>query len=180
MTHKETAVFMGILKEAYPRFYADKNESELRMSIKFWEEFLSDVTLDVAIPALKRYIATNKWVPTVADIREAIAEISYPPLPDASEAWFEVTQAIGRYGYNNHEEAYKSMSELTLIAVKRMGWRKLCMSENDIADRSNFNKIYESLTKRIETERLIPASIQQSVLAIQETMALPVPTLSHT
>ena len=180
MTHKETAVFLGILKEAYPRFYADKNEGELRMSIKFWEEFLSDVTFAVAIPALKRFIATNKWLPTVADIREAIAEISYPPLTDASEAWFEVTQAIGRYGYNNHEEAYKSMSDLTLMAVKRMGWRKLCMSDNDISDRSNFNKIYEGLTQRIETERLIPANVQQSVLAVQGTLALPAPTLSQT
>ena len=180
MTHKETAVFLGILKEAYPRFYADKNEDELRMSIKFWEEFLSDVTLNVAIAALKRYISTSKWLPTVADIREAIAQISYPPLPDASEAWFEVTQAIAVYGYNNHEEAYKSMSDLTLTAVKRMGWRKLCMSDNDVSDRSNFNKIYEGLTKRIETERLIPASVQQSVLAVRDVMALSVPETIQT
>jgi len=148
MTHKETATLLGILSAAYPRFYANMTHASIAEAVEVWAVMLSDVSFDTAKLALQRLIATNKFPPSIAEMRESIAAIIYTPLPDSGDAWGEVIAAIREYGYYRQSEALASMREPVRMAVQRMGWRELCMSENDMADRAHFLRIYETINQK--------------------------------
>jgi hypothetical protein len=68
--------------------------------------------------------------------------------------------------YFRQEEALASMREATRLTVQRMGWRELCMSENGMADRAHFLRIYESMEKRTKEENQLPASLKESIAMI--------------
>lgn len=53
-----------------------------------------------------------------------------------------VARAIRDYGYNNSDKALASMPEDVRFVVKQLGWTDLCLSENAMADRAHFLKIY--------------------------------------
>ena len=172
MTVQETAVLMGILEEAYPRFYADKDDDAAERTVRFWAGFLSDTPLEIATLALQRLIVTCKFPPTVAEMRESIAAVQYAPMPDAGEAWAEVNRAISQYGYYRPEEGIASLSEMTRAAVQRMGWRELCTAplEHEMANRAHFLKIYGVMEKRINDERLLPPALKDAIANIGQTM----------
>lgn len=48
--------------------------------------------------ALQEYMLTNKFKPTVAELREIYAELVSPAISDWSEGWEKVSKAIGYYG----------------------------------------------------------------------------------
>ena len=85
-----------------------------------------------------RLIATIKFPPTIAEMRESISTVVHSALPDSGDACGEVIISISHYGYYHQEEALASMREPLRLAVKLMGWGDLCMSENGMADRAHF------------------------------------------
>ena len=172
MTQKETAILLSILKAAYPRFYADMPHESVMEIVELWAVMLSDVDFDVAKLALQRLIATSKFPPSIAEVRESIAAIMYKSIPDAGDAWGEVIVAIREYGYYRQQEALASMREPTRMAVQRMGWRELCMSENDMADRAHFLRIYESMERRTYEQRQLPVALRDNIAMICQSIGI--------
>jgi len=170
MTQKETAYLLSILRAAYPRFYYDVSPDDLKISVDTWTVMLSDTSIEIATVALQRLIATSKFPPTIAEMRESISAVIHPALPDSGDAWGEVIKAIGQYGYYRTEEALASMREPVRLAVKRMGWRELCMSENGMADRAHFLRIYETMEKRTKEENLLPVALKDAIATIGQSM----------
>ena len=120
--------------------------------------------------ALQRLIAISKFPPTIAEMRESIAAVQCPTLPDAGDAWGEVNDAIRNYGYYRQAEALTSMREPVRLAVQRMGWRDSCMSENGMADRAHFLRIYESMEKRTREQNLLPAALKETIAKIGQAI----------
>ena len=170
MTQKETAMLLGILRAAYPRFYLDISHDDLKISVDTWTVMLSDTTLEIATIALQRLIATSKFPPTIAEMRESISSVVNPSMANSGEAWGEVNKAIRKYGYYRQLEGMASLSEPTRLAVERMGWRELCMSENHMADRAHFLRIYESLEKRTKENNQLPIALQSAIASIGLSM----------
>ena len=170
MTQKKVAYLLSILRAAYPRFYYDVSPEDLKISVETWAAMLSDTSLEVATIALQRLIATSKFPPTIAEMRESISAVIHPTLPDSGDAWGEVIRAINHYGYYRPEEALASMREPVRLAVKRMGWRDLCMSENGMADRAHFLRIYETMEKRTKEDNLLPAPLKDAIAMIGQSM----------
>jgi hypothetical protein len=166
MTQKETAYLLSILRAAYPRFYYDVSPDDLKISVDTWTVMLSDTSLEIATVALQRLIATSKFPPTIAEMRESISAVIHPTMPDSGDAWGEVVSAISKYGYYRPEEALASMREPVRLAVKCMGWRELCMSENGMADRAHFLRIYETMEKRTKEDNLIPVALKMQSLQL--------------
>ena len=168
MTRTETTALLGLLRTAFPRFYSDMGDESnaLKETVEIWHLMLSDTTFDVAQVALYKLIATCKFPPSIAEMRECIAVVINPAIPDPGEAWMEVTTAISYYGYMRQEEALASMSKYTRKTVERIGWRALCHGENEMADRAHFFKIYETMVRRIEQDRLLPTGLQEAITAM--------------
>lgn len=162
MTFDEFKTLAKGLKSAYttPNFLPDE------YSIKVWFKFLEDLPCDLATLAVQKYIATNKYPPTIADIRETVANMMVGS-PDWSESWKQVMKLISLYGLPNEAKAYEAMDDTTREAVKRLGWKNLCMSQNQTADRANYRMVYEAVIKDQKASLSLPDNLKMKLSNIK-------------
>ena len=100
MDKKEFALFASALRT----YYSKENLLPNSQAMELWFRQLMDIPYPVAEATLNKWVATNKWSPSIAEIRELAAEIQNGKLPDWGEAWEETCKAISRYGYYRPKE----------------------------------------------------------------------------
>lgn len=171
MTKREFGLFAAAIRTYYPRENILPNEQ----AHDLWFRQLQDVPYPVAEAVLAKWVATNKWSPSIADIRDGVAEIQNGgPAPDWGEAWDQAMNAIRRFGSYDEDGALASLPPLTRETVRRLGYKSLCWSENQVADRANFRQVYEILSKRkVETDK-IPLPVRETLKALTASFAKPV------
>lgn len=165
MNKKEFGLFASALKTYFPRETALLPNNE---ALELWFLQLQDIPFPVAEVALNKWVATIKWSPSIADIREMAASIQYGDLPEWGAAWEKVLRCIREYGSYNEKKALDSLDELTRTAVKRIGFRSICLSENITADRANFRLIFEQLVEQKKKEQQMSLALQESIRGIQQ------------
>lgn len=171
MTDKEIATVLGIIKTAYPRFYMNITKDEALNVMLVWKEMFADVPLEILTTAVKSLISHFKYPPSIADIREEIAKIVMPDHQmTADEAWGEAHKAVKSFGYYKEAEALATLKPIVADLVRRMGYKDLCMSENVMADRAHFIKLFDNLKERERKETLIPLATRERILQIQENV----------
>lgn len=163
MTFKEFAYLANLIRTTYPREKIFPNNE----SMEIWFEMLQDIPFQAASAGLKKWIATEKWSPSIADIREMAVSVTSLPTPDWGQGWQEVIKAIGRYGYMRESEALASMSPQTAEAVKRIGWQAICESENPETLRAQFRQVYEISEKREKQDAQLPQSLKNVIAQFQ-------------
>ena len=168
MTKQEFAIFAMALKTYYPRENLLPNEQAMDL----WFIQLQDIPYQVAEVGLNKWVALNKWSPSIADIREMTSGITRGEIPDWGEAWAEVQRSIRKYGSYRAQEAIESLSPITKKAVQRIGFMNLCMSDNEVADRAHFQKIYEILVEREKKDAMLPAQLKDRLLEMRGTFLL--------
>jgi hypothetical protein len=149
-----------LLKSAYPR------QTFGPETVRVYQMTLSEINPELLQAAVLKHISTSKWFPTVAEIRAAVVEIVLQTAnqPTALEAWGIVIKEIRRVGHWRRPD----LPPAILKAVNDIGgWRQLCMSENNTADRARFVEAYTSRQQRL-AHRLqqLPA-----VTAVEEKLA---------
>lgn len=164
MTRSEFAIFAAALKTYYPREQLLPNEQAMEL----WYQRLEDIPAKVAEAALNMWVTTNKWSPSIADIREAAAKVTHGDITDWGEAWESVRRVISRYGSYNPKAALSELDDLTRECVKRLGYTDLCISTNQMADRANFRVIYEQLANRKRLEAQTPPALQELVQLLRD------------
>lgn len=171
MTRQEFWQFAAAIRTYYSRENILPNEQAMEL----WYRQLQDIPFPVAEAILAKWVATNKWSPSIADIRDGVAEIQNGgPAPDWGEAWDQAMNAIRRFGSYDVDGALASLPPLTRETVRRLGYKSLCWSENQVADRANFRQVYEILSKRkVETDK-IPLPVRETLKALTASFAKPV------
>lgn len=164
MTKQEFAVFASALRTYYPKEALLPNQQAMEL----WYRELQDIPYTVAEAGLRQWVATNKWSPTIADIREMTANVSHGEIADWGDAWEKVLRAISRYGSYNEAKALESMDEMTRTCVKRLGFKNICLSENIATDRANFRMIYENLADRKKKEQQTSVTLRTLIEGIQQ------------
>jgi len=162
MTFNEFKVLVKGMKAVYtsPNFLPDAD------SVKIWYRLLQDMPYELANVAIQRHMATNKFPPTIADIRAAAVE-TMDRTRDWSDGWERFRRAVGKYGYYQQDAALASMDETTRRVVKRLGWKQLCESENQMQDRANFRMVYEQEAQRKNETAVLPAKLQEQMARLQ-------------
>ena len=138
-------------------------------AFKVWYSLLQDRDYTIAQAAIQKYMLINEFPPTIADIRKNAVSVQAGDKKTWSEGWEEVMKAIGNFGSYREEEALESMSEITRKAVKKLGFRNICLSENITADRANFRTIYEQMAENEYTAKQIPLNLSKLIESIQQT-----------
>ena len=163
MTFDDWKIIAKGLKSAYTyeKFLPDAD------ALNVWFELLKDIEYQILNMACQQYISTNKFAPTIADLRELCSNTVNGELPDYGKAWEEVLMAIRKCGMYQEDLAFERMSEQTRQVVKRMGFKNLCTSENVTADRANFRMIYEQISQRKKTDMQIPQNVKNAISAVQ-------------
>ena len=157
MNKKEFALFASALRTYYPREKLLPNEQAMEL----WFNQLQDIPYKLAELTLNTWVATNKWSPSIADIREKATGLTQGEAKDWGEAWREVLRAINIYGSYQELEALESMDETTRRVVERLGFRNICMSEDIQIDRANFRMIYEQEIQRAKENAQLPQKLKE-------------------
>ena len=105
MTAKEFGFLADAIKTYFPRDNVLPTENAMRL----WYSELKDIPYQLAHTALRKYVSTNKFAPTIADIREQVAELNDQNEEELNEtaAWVLVLKAIRRSTYYSDEEFAK-------------------------------------------------------------------------
>lgn len=105
MTAKEFGFLADAIKTYFPRDNVLPTENAMRL----WYEELKDIPYQLAHLALQKYVCTNKFAPTIADIREQVAELNKQNEEELNEtaAWSIAWKAICNSGYHAEEEFAK-------------------------------------------------------------------------
>ena len=163
MTKQEFAKIAMALRTYYPKEQIIPNE----IAMELWYQELADIPFDVAQLTLRKWVSTNKWSPSIAEIRELAATVTDGELPDWGDGWAQVQRAFGRYGRDRKSEALASFDPITRKAVEYLGWRELCNSENPMQDRANFRQCFEAVAKREQLDRQTALPLHDAVAAIR-------------
>lgn len=146
--------------------YTSQNFLPDAESVKIWYQLLKDIPYELANVSIQKHMATNKFPPTVAEIRSGAAGIASKPR-DWSDGWECFRKAVSRFGYYRREEAFTSMDEITRKVVRRLGWKELCMSENIMQDRANFRMVYEQEQNRAMERAMLPEGLRKQMDMLQ-------------
>lgn len=166
MNKKEFMLFASALKTYYPKEKLIPNEQ----AIELWYMQLQDIPYKLAEVVLNKWVATNKWSPSIADIREQATLLTNKEAnKDWGEAWNDVIKNIRYYGYYRADEALDHLNGITKEVVKRIGYTNLCQSDNATADRANFRDIYNTLLEREKQDKQLPPAIKQLIDNIPKT-----------
>lgn len=147
MNKTEIANLLALCASAYPHVAITKETAIV------YAEMLADLELSVAMQAVKKLIATSQYFPTVAAIREQCASIATPFAPSLASAWAEVTYQVRHVGHGKQPEwSHPSIA----TTVDTLGWRELCMSENQAVMRAHFWKVYEAIAREQRMDAILP------------------------
>lgn len=162
MTFDEFKILVKGMKAVYtsPNFLPDAD------SVKIWYRLLGDMPYELANIATQRHMATNKFPPTVAEIRQAAVQTVDTPQ-NWADGWEQFRRAVSKFGYYQQEVALASMDETTRKVVKRLGWKQLCESENLMQDRANFRMVYEQEAQRKNETAALPIRLQEQIASLQ-------------
>lgn len=128
-----------------------------------WYALLGDLDYEVCAAAIKKYILLNKFPPTVAEIRELSSNITHGEPIAWGSSWECVMKAIRKYGFYQEQEAIESLDPLTRRCVQTIGFQNLCLSENLMADRAHYQRVFESYSKQDQTERKMPLALTDEI-----------------
>lgn len=175
MSKKEFATIAVGIKAAYPQSEVMPDNA----SLEFWYKMLGDIDYTVLQNAVLEHIGTSAFVPRISELRQKCMERMNPMITDWGEAWEEVQLAIRRYGSYREVEAMESLSKLTAVAVRRLGFRNLCMSENIVADRAHFQRIYEGMVKEQKRQLQLPQSVRDERTQMIESHTEVIPQVAE-
>ena len=159
MKTSESVALIAGLSAAYPR------QTITPESVKVYARMLEDLDPKLAGDAVRHWIATSPYFPTIADIRGLVAERA-TGLPSPEEAWLEVADNVRRVDSSNNETWWPEWSCREVSAAVRAlgGIVTLHDSSNPSTDRAHFMRLYESVRKKaVVTANLEPLELTTAV-----------------
>ena len=171
MERSEFSILVKAMKAVYsdPKFIADKD------AFNVWYELLKDIPYAMCEASLHKYMATNKYPPTIADIRQSALEIATPDVMGEAEAWALVYKAICNSTYHAREE----FDKLPVDCQKAIGspsilreWAGLATDEVNTVIQSNFMRVYKTTAKKTQEYKQLPESTRKIIEKISEQSSI--------
>lgn len=129
-------------------------------TIKAGEHLLLDLPAQAVLAAVRQLAAEGeRFAPNPGQVRRRAVELTAPAIPSADEALAEVYEQMAKVGsYGTPEWSHPAIK----AAVDAMGgWWGLCRSEDTMADRAHFLKIYGSVEHRHQNEQLVAPTVTE-------------------
>lgn len=140
------------------------------LTVNVWFQLMQDIEYKQASTAVALWLATQKYPPTVADIREkcisAYKLFEIPLTPE--EAWGNLIKAVRKYGHTMESDAANTLDQRIWKIVERFGWDYWCQMPMDKESTyfAQFRSAYENEDKRVAQVAQIPASIRNALQGI--------------
>lgn len=135
-----------------------------------WYDLLKDIDYETLTIAVKAYCSTGTFAPKPADIRALVVE-TITPYSDWSEGWSLVLRSISKFGMYQEAEALAWIAAFDRTAsesIRRLGYKNLCLAEEQMSFRANFRRIYESQKDREKFYSKLPPESKKKMLESKE------------
>jgi hypothetical protein len=159
MTRDEMKVVMGILQDAYPRFYTGKDKFELTRALDLWSEMFKEHNAKVVVEAVKMLVMESPYPPVIADVKARIDILIKPQEVSGAEVWGKVLKAIGNSNYSSTVEFEKLPQEAQRIVrepSQLKQWALMDMETLNSVVSSNFLRQYAAIQKSDKQRENIP------------------------
>lgn len=164
MERKEFKTLVKGMKAVYaqPTFIPDQD------AFNVWYELLRDLSYEQVNIAIQKYMLTEKFPPTIADIRTKANDIVAKIEESMSEleAWSLVSKAISNSGYHAEEE-FDKLPEVCQRAVGNpQNLKEWAMMESDsvaTVEQSHFIRNYRVAVQRMQEDAKIPDHIKVAI-----------------
>lgn len=169
MEREEFKTLVKGMKAVYaqPTFIPDQD------AFNVWYELLKDVPYVQANIAIQKYMLTEKFPPTIADIRTKANDIVAKVEESMSEleAWSLVSKAISNSGYHAEEEFDKLPEACQRAVGNPSNLKEWAMMESDkvaTVEQSHFIRNYRVAVQRMQEEAKIPDHVKAAIASMRE------------
>lgn len=167
MTEAEAAKIVTVVLSAYPSQATRLSEDAAEPMISTYALLLADIDYEMANRAVCVLVQTEKFMPSVSEIRAACIEIERGPQRPGGDAWGDVI-ALRKFA---NLETIKQVDPITLKICQQFGWIEyrtlwrggadieqwhVVSGENEAADRARFIDLYDQLNKQAHRETVAP------------------------
>ena len=164
MERDEFKILVKSMKAVYaqPTFLPDQD------AFNVWYALLKDLPYELASMAVQKHMLTEKFPPTIADLRAKANEVVERPAEEMSEleAWALVRKAIGNSNYHAEEE-FARLPKVCRIAVgSPANLREWAMTDSDqvaSVEQSHFIRNYRTAAKRMTEDRKLPPAFRERI-----------------
>lgn len=142
-----------------PKFIADKDAFDV------WYSLLQDLDYDISSLAIQKYMMSNRFPPTIADIREHYNSFTTTQELNEMEAWSIVSKAIRNSVYHSVDE-YSKLPTLVQRAVGQHEQLRIWALDeeyNESVVSSNFMRSYRMEIAREREISKMPKSISTMI-----------------
>lgn len=154
--------------------YSNFKGASTKEALNAWYDSLKDLSEEDFTKAVKIYVSTEEYPPTIAGIRKLASKNR---VKDFSDAWGILTKSVTLYGIYRADEAMnwiKSQDETTYQVVKALGYRNYCISdETDFTYRANFRMMYEEKAESAKKYNALPGDLQKALQDITPSLKMP-------
>ena len=162
MTREEFSIIVKGLKAVYTQqtFIPDKD------AFNVWYELLKDIDYANCNMAVQRYIISERFPPTIADIRDYVFknDKSNNGLNE-SYAWSLVRKAISDSSYHS-EERFNELPETIQKAVGSANQLRIWATDSDFNDgvvQSNFLRSYRQVIETNQKMEILPQNLRNMI-----------------
>jgi hypothetical protein len=162
VTRNEFKVLVKAMKAVYANdtFIPDQD------AFNVWYELLKDLPYEVANLSVQKYMVTERFPPTIADIRKHANEIVSDETDELNEAaaWGLVYKAIGNSIYN----AEKEFEKLPLACRRAVGspqmlrsWAQMDMDTVQSYQKDRFMRTYRREMDALKEQAKLPPAMRK-------------------
>lgn len=165
MSRDNIIAILGILRTAYPRFYANMKKTEAEETISLWQEMFSDTDIRILTIAVKRLITHFEFPPTIADVKKEILKITTKQESNI-DYWQEVLKMMSNALYMKKEE-FDNYSDIckrffgNVDNLRSYGVMEKQEAINNIQPR--FLKYAENYQKQEKENMMLPSNYKEMV-----------------
>lgn len=176
MTEAEAQKLVTVLVTAFPTTMVRLSAEQQKLTMGTFRRMLGDLDYPVANAAVERLLATAKFMPTVAEMRDTALSLTAGELTAGGEAWGSVLKAIAEQGaYRVPGTDFVFRDPVTAQCVASLGWQNLCLSDNQPSERARFIELYEQLAsrgRRLKLSEGLPAMQRYRALQQRDPAAI--------
>lgn len=164
MTEAQISKLVAALAAAFPAAKGDGG------TVAIYQRMLVDLDHSAANAAIERLIATSKWLPTIAEIREAALTLGVGEVRPGGHAWGEVTREATRICNLSDSEVASDPTvahpriadQVAVEAARSLGWLAIRnrLESDETAFRARFIELYDKLAgqhRRSQLSESLPA-----------------------
>jgi len=156
VTVEQSVEILRLIGASYPTQRQRMTREDARAMAAAYTAGLLDLDFERARAAVNRLVKASKWIPTIAEIREAAVDVAHGSRAPGGEAWGQCLKLIRRYGSHRWPGIDFEVGDPVLLAtIRALGWLDLCQSDNPHADRARFIELYDQLAQGERKEAAI-------------------------